>query len=188
MSLESLLRSRKTEILSRWRDLILEAYPDDSTAFLKREEDRFQNPVGHAIRSGTEILLDGFLEGSSPEDLAEPVDAIVRIQAVQDIRPATAVGFVFLLKRAIREEIPEATETAAGLRELCDFDDGIDRLALLAFDNYTRCRQEVSEIRVNAMQRRVAALLDRAERTYQPLEDSMERVDTETHDKEGGGA
>lgn len=188
MSLEALLETRKEAVRRRWCDLTLASYPADSASFMRREKDRFQNPVGHAIESGTGAVIAGILAGSETADLARSLEEIVRIRAVQEMNPSTAVGFVFLLKRAVRYEIPECRETPEGLKELSDLDDRVDELALLAFDIFSLCRQEISEIRVDAMQRRVSTLLERAERLNGPLEDSMERIDTECHDKEGGGA
>jgi len=65
---------------------------------------------------------------------------------------------VFLLKRAVREVLQEASADAA---VLSDLESRVDALALAAFETYTRCREELFEIRLRASQRRVATLLER---------------------------
>ena len=96
----------------------------------------------------------------------EALEGLVRIRAVQDFSPAEAVAFVFLLKRAAREVLEDVSEQAQSVpaRVLSDLEARIDSLALLAFETYTRCREEIFEIRVREAQRRTAALLERFNR------------------------
>jgi len=109
--LEDFLRKRKDRILRRWFDLILEGFPQDSHKFLKLEKDRFNNPVGHTLRQETANLLEALIGEVKPEDLAKSLDNIIRIRAVQDCTPSEAIGFVFLLKDSIREELLDKPET-----------------------------------------------------------------------------
>jgi hypothetical protein len=179
LKLKSVLQDRQGEILSRWRELALSVYPEDTVRFLKRERDRFQNPVGHATGDALGALLDGLLEDWPAERLDEALDGIVRIRAVQDLEPSRALEFVFLLKGVVREEAGEAS--AAMLAEL---DEAVDRLGLRAFDAYMRCRERVYELRADDVRRRTAKLLERAERSFGAAEEN----NMSTDGKGGSGA
>jgi hypothetical protein len=94
----------------------------------------------------------------------EALEAIIRIRAVQDFSPAEAVGFVFLLKRAVREVLEGASSGSLPANMQSELEARIDALALSAFEIYTRCREQLFEIRVREAQRRTAALLERFNR------------------------
>jgi hypothetical protein len=143
----------QAEILDAWRDLIFASFPAQTARFLKGQPDRFQNPLGHFIRSGTQDLLDGLLAGRDPRELTAAIDALVRMRAVQGQRPSQALEFVFLLKRALRDILGEAYDPA--------FDGRVDGLALVAFDVYMGCREEIHEIRLREARRRVGLILER---------------------------
>ena len=61
MRVEDLLSEKRTAIVSRWRRLIVETYPDSTGQFLERESDRFQNPIGSTLAKETEFLYDVLL-------------------------------------------------------------------------------------------------------------------------------
>jgi hypothetical protein len=126
-------------IVEQWFARAAETYPSQTARFLMGEKDQFRNPVGHALRDGLAILLQQLLGDMDLAHIEPALDAIVRIRAVQDFPPSQAVGFVFLLKQILRE-LP-AGEEVAGL------DRRIDQLALMAFDKYMQCREQVAQIR-----------------------------------------
>jgi hypothetical protein len=164
MSLPELLHDKRSAILGRWKELTLQVYAEESARFIKSEKDRFNNPVGQAINSGLETLYDGLTGGRPAEEMEQALDGIVRIRAVQDLSPAEAVGFVFLLKRAIREEAGDALAGAEALTELSVLESRIDSIALAAFGIYMRCRERIYEIRVTEIKNLTSKLLERAER------------------------
>jgi hypothetical protein len=156
-SLERQLRDNQARILGAWREAIFASFPPQSARLLTREQDPFRNPVGHRIGTGTESLLEGFVSGRTPSELAATLDSLVRVAAVQDQPASQAVGFIFLLKRVLRAVVGEALSPA----QLALLDERIDGLALAAFDIYATCREQVCEIRIRAANRRVAALIAR---------------------------
>ena len=149
MSLEHLLSQKKAAVLGRWRELILDTYPADSSAFFKKEKDRFVNPVGFTIATEIESLYDGLLQGISCDEMSASLDSIIRIRAVQDFSPSEAIGFPFLLKKAIRDELWSAIKDNQLFEELLDFESRLNELAMLAIDIYVECREKIYEIRVN---------------------------------------
>jgi hypothetical protein len=158
------IRQRQAEVLEAWRDLIFASFPEQTARFLKAQPDRFQNPIGHFIRSGTEELLEALIAGRHPNEMATSVDALVRLRAVQGQRASAALEFVFLLKRALRRVLGEPYDVG--------FDERVDGLALVAFDAYSRCREEIHEIRVREARRRVGRFLERFS-VDEPLPDDL---------------
>lgn len=155
------LRTRKEAVLERWLKDTLEAYAKDTATFLKRRKDRFANPVGHALREGTRVILDNLLTGHAAERSRGPLDDIVRIRAIQDFSPSLAVAFVLRLKHAIRAELGALAADPRVAAELTELEEAVDGVALLAFDIYVESRERVYEIRVNEIKRQVAALWGR---------------------------
>jgi hypothetical protein len=105
MEINLLLLENKQKILKKWFDLISETYPPDTTSFLKGQKNRFDNPVGYTISEGIEVLFEELLRGVDYDRVSPFLDNIIRIRAIQDFTPSQALGFVFLLKKVIREEL-----------------------------------------------------------------------------------
>jgi len=182
------LRDRRAAILDRWKKLTLEVYPEDARRFLRREKDRFQNPVGAVTARGLESLLEGLLARRPAAEMEAALDGIVRIRAVQDLSPSQATGFVFLLKRAIREELAEGPAGEAATASRAEVESAIDALGLAAFDLYVRCREQVYALRAGELRRRTASLLERAERALASAEDATKMTDERDPLKGGSGA
>jgi hypothetical protein len=164
LDLPGLLENKRTAIVERWTDLALRVYPQDSTGFIRRERDRFRNPVGHVTRANLGTLFDGLVNGRSTDEMVGALDEIVRIRAVQDLSPGTALGFVFLLKRAVREELDE-TATQGSSIDLSPLDGAIERLALAGFDLFVEQREKIYDLRVREFKRSASRLLARLEET-----------------------
>jgi len=159
MKLEGLLADSKAAILDRWRHLIRQTYPPETARFLEKEKDEFANPVGHFIRQGCEEVFDELVGCMDREVLRRAVDPIVRIRAVQDFDAADSVRFVFFLKKAAGEEIGRGGQ--AGV--LAELEARVDELALVAFDVYARCREQIHEIRIREVKSRSAVIMRRFE-------------------------
>jgi len=162
MKLENLLSQKRAAILERWFHLILEAYPIDTSTFLKKQKDRFANPVGYTISQGIEGLFEELLQGMDSDKVSSFLDNIVRVRAVQDFSPSQAMAFIFLLKKVIREELKSEMRENGLAEELLIFESKIDALALLSFDIYMKCREKIYEIRVNEVKNSVYMLLRKA--------------------------
>ncbi len=160
------MKSRSAAILERWWRLILETYPSDTARFLEQEGDRFLNPVGHTISQELGHVFEEIVRGVESESLRRSLDSILRIRAVQDFRPSEAVAPIFLLKRAVREELDAEIGQQVSVGDLLKFESRVDRVVLLAFDVYMGCKQKIFEIRVNEASKRSALLLDRLSRIY----------------------
>lgn len=163
MKLNDLLEQKRSTILAKWFRLVSDAYPAETSQFLKREKDRFANPVGHAISSGLEVLYDQLVHGMEREKVSVALDGIIRIKAVQDFQPSQAICFLFQLKRLVRNEMQtELRENQISSEELSAFDSDIDALALLAFDIFVKCREKIYELKASQIKNSAFRLLERA--------------------------
>jgi hypothetical protein len=131
-------------IAEQWFARTAESYPSLTASFLVTEGDRFRNPVGHALRESLATLAGELFGQMDAARIAPALDQILRIRAVQDFTPSEAVEFVFLLKPIVRA-LPAEDHALLERR--------IDQLALMAFDQYMLCREQLSQIRVNEAKR-----------------------------------
>ncbi len=168
MDLAGFLAEHRSAILERWRQMIFDSYPPEAARFLRGERDRFHNPVGHAIQQGTELVFDACLLQREEGSVAQALEAMVRLRAVQEYSPAQAVAFVFWLRRVLRQHLREFPVDAQLRPELLALEDRIDALALTAFDLYMSCRERIFVIRTQELKRRAASLWQQMEQTPEP--------------------
>ncbi len=162
MSLRDLLIERRSALVERWLDAVLREYGEVTAARWRSEKDRFANPVGHALVDGLPALVDAVAEGGRPAERAlSALEAIVRIRSVQDLAPSRAVGFVYLLRRAIRDELAAELASGAHAAELEKIDARIEQLALVGFDTYVALREDMYRLRQEELRRSVASILRR---------------------------
>ncbi|EFK09874.1 conserved hypothetical protein [delta proteobacterium NaphS2] len=157
MNPESVVLENRSAIVKKWQEAILQTYPKETQKFLKKEKSQFANPVGSIIAKDVEILFDELVKGEDTKKLVSSLDKIIRIRAVQDFQPSHAVGFVLQLKSILRETIGEGVSA-----ELYQLEDRIDAAALVAFDVYSQCRQQIFDIRVKEIRNEYGRLLERA--------------------------
>ena len=156
MSLESFLRQKRSAIVKKWFERIVAAYPANTAAFLKRENNPFANPVGHSLSEGTAALFDALVDGGGADrdKVFGILDRVIRIRAVQEFTPSQAVSFLFVLKEAIREELGAQAQEEPIARALSAVESRIDDFALMAFDVYTTCREKIYELRQKELKKR----------------------------------
>jgi hypothetical protein len=133
-------------LVEQWLAQTIESYPHLTAGFLASERDPFRNPAGHALRSSMSALVEELLGNWEAERIAPALDAIVRLRVVQDFTPSQAVGFVFLLRPILLATNPARPATIEAR---------IDQLALMAFDQYVKCREQIEEVRANEVRRRI---------------------------------
>ena len=151
MRLNNLLAQRKTAIIKNWFTLAVETYPPDTASFLKKQKDPFANPVGRTISQGLEALFNELLKEMDHETIISFLDPIIRIRAIQNFSPAQAVSFIFLLKKAIRENIKKEALEEQLFNELLLFESKIDQLVMIAFNLYMQCKEKIYDLKANEM-------------------------------------
>jgi hypothetical protein len=155
MSLK-LSRNERDQLLARWFDRIVDHYPAETARFLREQADPFANPVGASLREELGPILDGILDGRDPRGSEETLDRIVRVRALQEMAPSEAVAFVLELKEIFGDVAADETSEARRL-----FEARVDQLVLVAFDVYSRCREQVFEIRVREIRNRSLKVMER---------------------------
>jgi hypothetical protein len=164
--LEDLLVKERDAVVNKWKELLVGTYPQETQKFLKTQKNPFANPLGNSIDEGLDGLFDNLLKESSSEDFSKHLDRVIRIRAVQGYSPSTAVGFVFLLKDAVRQVLERAIRDKQLYEQLLTFEQKIDSLALLSFNIYMQCRETLFEIRTNEIRSRNSRLVERACQKY----------------------
>ena len=179
MKLKSLLADNRSSIINRWRDIALQTYPEESQAFFKKK-DQFGNPVGYTLSEGMTAAYEALLEGADKEALSKALDGIIRIRAIQEFTPSRAVSFLFGLKTAVRKELGQKLFGEDLFSEWIDFETKVDQMALLGFDVYSTCRQNIYDIRVESVKRHTSRLLQKAGLVYEFSGKSSDETDPET--------
>ncbi|ACN16244.1 conserved hypothetical protein [Desulforapulum autotrophicum HRM2] len=148
------LQTNKKKILDQWFDATIKTYPSETARVLGRIKNKFDNPVGAATHESLEAVFEEILKEMDPTALEDAIDPIIRIRAVQNFTPASAVGFVFDLKEIAKKIMaPELHET---------FDRRVDTIALAAFNRYMRCREAIFLIKATEAKKRIHSAFERA--------------------------
>jgi hypothetical protein len=74
MPLTTHLTQKKAAILGRWLTTIYESYPPETAIFLRKEKDRFDNPMGYRISEGLAGLYDALLQDTDRDQVLTCLD------------------------------------------------------------------------------------------------------------------
>jgi hypothetical protein len=161
VALRELLAGRRDAVLGRWVERVVATYPEGARRLFLGQKDPFANPVGRAVRDGTAGVFDALLSGGGEEAYRAALGDLVAIRAVQQFRPSGAVGFVFGLKEAVRDELAGELGDPGVAREMPALEAEVDAAALAAVDLYVEARERVAELRIDEAKRRVEWVVDR---------------------------
>jgi len=162
MKLEKILSEKRSVIVDRWLDRVFETYSEDSRRFLRKQKDRFANPVGTTLTRDIGNLYEGLLREVDRERITPVIDRIIRIRAIQDFCPSEAISFIFMVKEIIREELRKELQEETLAREIAVIESRVDELALIAFDIFIQCREKIYEMKVRESRNMVSGLLRKA--------------------------
>ena len=126
MKLLSLLAERKTSLKERWRQRLFESYPPETVIFLKKEKNRFDNPMGHQLSEGLGRILETLVQELGRNQVLAALDEVIRVRALQNFTPSQALAFIFLLKNVIREELAPELKDGQFSQELQEVESRID--------------------------------------------------------------
>ncbi len=153
--LKELLSNKKSVIIDKWIRSIVDSYPLETSKFLRQQKNRFSNPVGYSITGSAENLFDGLLEVFDAENIKDAISDLIKIRAVQEFSPSQAIGFIFYLKKIIREVLGAEISRENILEELMEIESRIDRISLIAFDMYMEAREKIFQIRMKEFKARM---------------------------------
>jgi len=164
MTFRETLEGKKETIVARWLDAALSMYVLDASALFARQKNQFANPVGHSLREGTLAIFEALLDGKDAEKIRQHLGEIIKIRAVQQFSPSSALSFIFRLKEIVREEVADAVQEAEISPDHQLFEGRVDDVALAAFDVYVECREQLFEIRSNELKRSVSWVVEKLNR------------------------
>jgi len=173
MRAKVLLKEKEKELFKLWQDKVYSLFPKESVRFLKKETDRFENPLGYRLEEGLKGLLSQFTEGFSWERVDYYLDRILKIQALESSRPSEALSFLYYLKSVIRETVGERILEKYGPEGLLEVEDHIDAVILRAFNQYMAAREKLNELKFQEWKSRLFLLLKRAGYLYDEREGSL---------------
>jgi hypothetical protein len=160
--LEKILAKNKTAIAKQWFNLAAQTYAIDTAQFLKSKTDPFANPVGSAMMTGLDGILEQLIHTLDPKALHSHLDSIIRIRAVQDFSPSQATAFILFLKKVLRDYLAKELQDSRLAAEFIELESKIDQICLMAFDIYMQCREKVYQIGANETRNRTFKAFERA--------------------------
>ena len=158
MSLAERLAEKETEIVNLWVERTLDSY--NSPGFFKSAQNQFDNPVGAMVRKGLAELFVLLRKKGATEDIARTLDQVVRKRAAQVFTPSQAVIPFLELKWVIRNVLGEARHSPELIYELENFECEVERMALLAFDMFAVCREQLFNNRLREIKSGRAQFVD----------------------------
>ncbi len=160
MNPEKYLKDKQQKLVGKWVDAVLYTYPADSVKFFKNTKDSFANPAGNTIKRSIGLLYAQVIRTKmDPKAVAEAMDPIVRLRAVQEFTPADALSFILQIKQFIKKELGENRQDKNIEVYLKVIESNVDKLILIAFDIYTKCREKIYLLRINQAKESVKKLL-----------------------------
>ena len=162
MQILTLLEEKREILIKEWAKLVFATYPAETQKIWKTQKDQFQNPVGVTIMEHIETLYDLILVWDDATLVAKSLESIIRIRSVQNFSASDSISFVYLYKKMLRDAFFQDFQKENRLNELLLFETRIDNLALIAFDVYSKTREEIYQLRVEEIKRAQHNLLLRA--------------------------
>ena len=157
--LDEYLSEKRDAVVTEWYDRVTSQSPPETAKFLREQAEPFANPVGAGLREELGPLYDAVVTGNNVDRVDRALDRLIRVWAVQDLKPSEALAFLVELKRLIRARVAsDGLECGA---ELAELDDRIDGVLLAALDVYSRCREEIFDIRVKDVRNRSLKMMER---------------------------
>lgn len=143
------MQENKDALLTQWFEQAIAAYPAESHKYFVKVNNDFTNPVGSNIYRSMGHLLEELCGERDADRLYQHLEMILKIRAVQDMKPSKALAFLPALKALIgtffREEIQSGKIAQADVEDLYT---DIDTLMLIAFDLYSESRDLIYNLRI----------------------------------------
>lgn len=147
--LNQLMTEQQDVLLNQWFEQAIAAYPQEAHKYFVRVKNEFSNPVGSNIYRHMELLLAELCGERDADKLYQYLEMILKIRAVQDMKPSKALAFLPGLKNLITTTFANEIQSGQVTRaELDDIFTDIDTLALIAFDLYSESREMIFNLRI----------------------------------------
>ncbi len=167
------LRDKRSKIAEAWLSLVLES--EETGRFAKKlQMDPFTNPVHWTLRESLGSLLEVLFsdenkdylkkysdknlnpknksEAAEEKKLRQALDDLLRLRAVQSVKPGQATAFLFLLKEILFKEAGSISDGKSA-EKLFSYFSIIDQFILVGFDIYMDCREQIFNIKIDEFRR-----------------------------------
>ena len=161
MEFTALLEKKKEAVVNAWFEQVIQTYAPDTAMFYQNQKDAFANPVGSTTKQALIKIFDALLGPQEDASLADLIDPLIRVRAVQDFTPSQAVGFVFLLKPIVRNYFRK-NQKKLKLDALLEMESRIDGLVLIGFDVFMACREKIYSLKTNTERDKIYKAFARA--------------------------
>ena len=146
------LQENEQHILAQWQSNVFgqacrELLPGNTS------RGQFTDPISYNIEKNTAAIFKWLIKAAADDDLAEALEEICRLKAIQEEKPSEALSFIFALKQIIYELLKDEKQIRQNKDELAKVNERIDKIALRAFDYYCACCAQIYELRVNEIKR-----------------------------------
>jgi hypothetical protein len=155
MALRDLIALKRKALCERWVDSVLAGYDPRLGAAWKKRPDPFTNPIAFILTERAPGLLAALAGEADEKATAAALEDVLSVRAVQDMAPSKAVEAVWRWREVLEEMLSPGPDDREELRGR------VERLGLMAFDAYMRCRERVFRIRQDELKRSVASLMRR---------------------------
>ena len=142
------LQRNEQHILAEWRSKVFSQVPHVSLSG-STSKSQFTDPISYNIEKDTAVIFKWLIKNADDKDLAEALEEICRLRAVQNSKPSEALGFIWALKQVIHQLLANQKIISSNADGLIDVDERIDEIARQSFDFYCACRAQIYELTVN---------------------------------------
>jgi hypothetical protein len=151
MELQNHINEERKTISKQWVKSLLDDYPADASAIFMKLKDRFANPVGTNAVEALNKILDIIFDFSTELSLTPEMEQLIKVRAVQNFTPEQSLGFIFRLKKILRDNFKKAKVLEKNIDTVLTIESRIDGMAIKLFNFYMQSREQVFNIRVNEL-------------------------------------
>ena len=163
MKFGELLLEKEPYIVKQWFETLIATYPSETAKFFCNLKDDFANPVGSTSFKCVKDLFAGLIREKDHETLRSCLDPVIRIRTVQTIfTPSQATGFILDLKKIVRKSLKKELKNNSFKKEIEQFDSKVDSLALIAFDLFVKCKEQIYQLKVDTERNKIYKAFRRA--------------------------
>ena len=147
--LNQLMQKKHEELQMQWFEQAIAAYPAEAHKYFVKVKNEFTNPVGSNIYRSLGHLLEELSGERDADQLYQHLEMILKIRAVQDLKPSKALAFLPSLKNLIQTVFQDEIKSGEiSQKELEDLFTDIDTLMLIAFDLYSESKEMLYNLRI----------------------------------------
>jgi len=139
-SLTAMLRRNQDAIMTKWHQWMMSSCSKEAALFMRREQNRFSNPISYAFRDAMEAIYSAIIDGNEPD--CDKLDYAIKIKATQGNDPLEGITFIAILKDLLRKELGGSLADA----EFDILESRIDQISRTAEAIFITNRAKIAEL------------------------------------------